>query len=276
MRAQVQPAVSNITPVYEGWLPNPDGSFELLFGYMNREWSGETHIPIGPSNTHGAGRPGSGPADELFPAPEPVRVSGPRAEGFRHEGNRLDADEQGEDRKGVRHAASRDYVLDDTVDHVEHRHRRRAEHDAGHGRQQGAGADGRRPEEPHGQGRRAGGARGRGDRRWEAEPEEHAGDGSAATTSLPATANGLRLSFFVYRGPGDGGEIRSAADRDVGEHARRRQLAVVGGWIAPPVPEGNTWQARATFAEPGTYVIRALAHDGGLWASQDVTVVVSK
>ena len=37
----------------------------------------------------------------------------------------------------------------------------------------------------------------------------------------------------------------------------------------------NTWVARATFAEPGTYVIRALAHDGGLWASQDITVIVS-
>ena len=31
---QVQPkADNNITPVYEGWVPNPDGSFELLFGY---------------------------------------------------------------------------------------------------------------------------------------------------------------------------------------------------------------------------------------------------
>ncbi len=48
------------------------------------------------------------------------------------------------------------------------------------------------------------------------------------------------------------------------------------GFKTPPVPEGGRWQARATFAEPGIYVIRALAHDGGLWASQDVTVVVSK
>src|SRR5262245_66354044 len=41
----------NITPVYEGWLPNDDGSFELVFGYMNREWEGDTSIPLGPANT---------------------------------------------------------------------------------------------------------------------------------------------------------------------------------------------------------------------------------
>ena len=42
------------------------------------------------------------------------------------------------------------------------------------------------------------------------------------------------------------------------------------------IPEGNRWQARATFSEAGTYVIRTLAHDDGLYASQDMTVVVSK
>jgi hypothetical protein len=36
----------------------------------------------------------------------------------------------------------------------------------------------------------------------------------------------------------------------------------------PPIPEGNKWQARATFAEPGTYVIRARAHDGGLFSTR--------
>jgi hypothetical protein len=44
----------------------------------------------------------------------------------------------------------------------------------------------------------------------------------------------------------------------------------------PPIPEDNKWQARAIFAEPGACVIRALVHDGGLFSSQDVTVVVSR
>jgi hypothetical protein len=47
------------------------------------------------------------------------------------------------------------------------------------------------------------------------------------------------------------------------------------GWEVPPVPPDNVWSARATFDRPGTYVIRGLAHDGGLIDWQDVTVVVS-
>ncbi len=54
-------------------------------------------------------------------------------------------------------------------------------------------------------------------------------------------------------------------------------LAVVRGWIrAAESRKATGGRRRATFAEPGTYVIRALAHDGGLFSSQDVTVVVSK
>ena len=41
------------------------------------------------------------------------------------------------------------------------------------------------------------------------------------------------------------------------------------GWQNPPIPAGNKWTASATFTQPGTYVIRALAHDGGLFTSQE-------
>ena len=43
------------------------------------------------------------------------------------------------------------------------------------------------------------------------------------------------------------------------------------GLLSPP---DHTWTVRATFAEPGTYVLRALAHDGGLVDYDDVTVTV--
>jgi hypothetical protein len=33
---------------------------------------------------------------------------------------------------------------------------------------------------------------------------------------------------------------------------------------------------KATFSEPGTYVLRALASDGGLIAYEDVTVTVTR
>jgi hypothetical protein len=39
-----------VAPVFEGWAPNPDGTFSLHFGYMNRNWEEEVDIPIGPNN----------------------------------------------------------------------------------------------------------------------------------------------------------------------------------------------------------------------------------
>ena len=50
-RAQelVRPDLKTISPVFDGWLRNPDGSFTLFFGYFNRN-SGETPIPLGPDN----------------------------------------------------------------------------------------------------------------------------------------------------------------------------------------------------------------------------------
>jgi hypothetical protein len=47
------------------------------------------------------------------------------------------------------------------------------------------------------------------------------------------------------------------------------------GWDVPEVPADNRWTANATFSEPGTYVVRGLAHDGGLFDFEDVTVVVA-
>ncbi len=40
----------DVTPAFEGWFKNPDGSFELLFGYNNRNLKQELDIPIGPNN----------------------------------------------------------------------------------------------------------------------------------------------------------------------------------------------------------------------------------
>jgi hypothetical protein len=39
-----------IAPVYEGFDINPDGSFNLWFGYMNRNYEEELDIPVGPDN----------------------------------------------------------------------------------------------------------------------------------------------------------------------------------------------------------------------------------
>jgi len=39
-----------VAPVYEGFNVNPDGSFNMWFGYMNRNYEEELDIPVGPDN----------------------------------------------------------------------------------------------------------------------------------------------------------------------------------------------------------------------------------
>ena len=41
---------TSVTPAYEGWYPNADGSFSLLVGYFNRNSKETLDIPIGPNN----------------------------------------------------------------------------------------------------------------------------------------------------------------------------------------------------------------------------------
>jgi len=53
----------SVTPSYEGWWQNPDGSYNLLFGYLNRNTKETLDIPIGPNN-----RIEPGPADQGQPA----------------------------------------------------------------------------------------------------------------------------------------------------------------------------------------------------------------
>ena len=35
----------NIAPVYEGWEQNADGSFDMIFGYFNRNWNEWIDLP---------------------------------------------------------------------------------------------------------------------------------------------------------------------------------------------------------------------------------------
>jgi hypothetical protein len=52
----------DIVPSFDGWIRNPDGTFTLVFGYMNRNYEEELAIPPGPDN-----RLEPGPADQGQP-----------------------------------------------------------------------------------------------------------------------------------------------------------------------------------------------------------------
>ena len=40
----------DVVPSFDGWLRNPDGTFTMVFGYMNRNYQEEPVIPAGPDN----------------------------------------------------------------------------------------------------------------------------------------------------------------------------------------------------------------------------------
>jgi hypothetical protein len=40
----------SVTPYFEGWIRNPDGTFDMVFGYFNRNYAQEFAIPAGPGN----------------------------------------------------------------------------------------------------------------------------------------------------------------------------------------------------------------------------------
>ena len=57
----------NASPAFEGWEENPDGSFNFLFGYMNRNWEEELDVPIGPDNNIEPGGPDQGQPEYFYP-----------------------------------------------------------------------------------------------------------------------------------------------------------------------------------------------------------------
>jgi hypothetical protein len=57
----------DIVPVYEGWIRNPDGSFDFVFGYFNRNFKEELSIPAGPNNIVEPGGPDRGQPTYFLP-----------------------------------------------------------------------------------------------------------------------------------------------------------------------------------------------------------------
>ena len=57
----------SVTPAYEGWYRNADGTFSLSFGYLNRNAEEVINVPIGPDNFIAPGRQNQGQPTEFQP-----------------------------------------------------------------------------------------------------------------------------------------------------------------------------------------------------------------
>jgi len=58
---------ASISPAYDGWYDNADGTHTFLIGYYNRNWTDEVDVPIGPNNHFEPGEPDRGQPTHFLP-----------------------------------------------------------------------------------------------------------------------------------------------------------------------------------------------------------------
>ena len=90
-----------------------------------------------------------------------------------------------------------------------------------------------------------------------------------------AIALAIALAWFLYRGPAvvtfDPEQISVWEDTRAGANSPWAPI-----WVAPDMPADGKIVAKMMFNEPGTYVLRARADDGGLTADDEITVTVTR
>jgi len=57
----------DVQPVFEGWNRTADGTFDLYFGYHNRNWVQQLNLPVGPTNNIQPGGPDRGQPTFFYP-----------------------------------------------------------------------------------------------------------------------------------------------------------------------------------------------------------------
>ena len=57
----------HVEPAFEGWRPNDDGSFNLMFGYMNENWEEEPDMAVGEMNFFSPGDADRGQPTHFLP-----------------------------------------------------------------------------------------------------------------------------------------------------------------------------------------------------------------
>jgi hypothetical protein len=288
--AQTYSSGQNASPAFEGWELNPDGSFNFLFGYMNRNWEEELTVPIGPDNNIEPGGPDQGQPTRFLPRRNRFmfRVRVPKDWGQKELVWTLTT--KGKTEKAYA-SLRQDYFIDDVVIASE------------------TGALGAGTSSPEIRGNKRPVTKIDGNKTLTARVGEpvslvawvtddgipkQRGAGSAAGRGTPGNATplaalnpatrppsritvgkrtGLHLSWFVYRGPGrvrfDPMQIKVWEDTRAGANSPWAPL-----WTPPQVPPDGKHTVQATFDTPGTYVLRARADDGALFGDDEITITV--
>ena len=261
-----------VVPAYEGWEQNPDGSFNLVFGYFNRNWEAEINIPPGADNTIEPGGPDRGQPTHFLPRRNRFlfRIHVPEDFGDKEIVWTLTSP-NGKTKRAYA-TLHPDYYMDNSVITANN----------------GGGISGEisTNEPPElvlvGESTRivqvgqpvsmVAYASDDGVPKPRPMPPF---DPSRPANVIPNAATGLRLSWFVYKGAGEV-SFDPPQSKTWEDTRDRADSPFAPGWKTPPVPPTGKWVVMAKFSVPGTYVLRCLAHDGGLMTHEDVTIVVNR
>jgi hypothetical protein len=280
-----------VFPAYEGWRPNADGSFTMYFGYMNENWLQEFDVSIGPDNNIEPGGPDQGQPTHFYPRRNPflftMRV--PKDLGSKELIWTLTTNGRTERAYA---SLKNDYEIDNQVISTE------VGGDGGSLRDElrtnippelKVEGDARRSvkvgepltlvafaKDPDNIPARRGGRSGSS----AASPLTPAALANLLyrppSSIVPASGPGLRLSWIVYRG--NASTVAFSPDQmktwtDTRAYANSPWSPPY--FIPEPPPDGK-WVVRATFQEPGTYTLRAVASDGALFTYDNVMVSVTR
>jgi hypothetical protein len=286
----------NVSPAFEGWEENDDGTFNLVFGYMNRNWEEELNVSVGPDNTMSPGPEDKGQPTRFLPRRNRFvfKVVVPADFGEQEMIWTLTTQGKTEYAYG---SLRMDYKLDNVVIASE-------TGALGIGVSDAAIRANTTPvltlEGDAVRRVRVGEAvtiiNSMVDDGLEAAIERSNRDAERAAAAAaeregPATLTASQLrppmritvakrvahhvACFVLRGEAevtfDPPQVKTWEDTRAGANSPWSPL-----WARPPVPPDGRWEVRVTASEPGTYVVRCRGDDGALYHDQDVTIIISR
>ena len=272
-----------VSPAYEGWWPNEDGSFTMFFGYMNSNWREEFDVPIGPDNNIEPGGPDQGQPTHFYPRRNPFLFTIRVPKDFGEKELIWSLTTHGKTERAFA-SLKTDYQIDKHVISTEV------------GGDFGSLNDALRTNIPPEL--KVEGGKTRTVKVGEPLPlavvttdpdnlparRENRGqppDSAAALYRPPASivassGPGLRFSWIVYRGKAAHVSFNPEQMKTWTDTRAYANSPWSPPFIIPLPPPDNRWAATATFAEPGTYMLRAVASDGSLFTYENITVTVTR
>jgi hypothetical protein len=278
-----------VAPAYEGWWWNEDGSVTMFFGYMNANWLQELDIPIGPDNSIEPGGPDQGQPTHFYPRRNPFLFTMRVPKDFGTKELIWTLTTNGKTEHAYASLKS-DYEIDKQVISTE------VGGDGGSLRDElrtnvppelTVEGDKRRivkvgepltlvafAKDPDNlPARRAG--RGQPSPTRAGQPPPVASGPRPPSSIIPSSGPGLRFSWIVYRGKAATVTFSPEQMKTWTDTRAYANSPWSPPYFIPEPPPQNKWVSQATFQEPGTYVLRAVASDGSLFTYDNVTVSVT-